>query len=103
MIYDASAHGAMNDTSTVDMLDGMAITVKTDGTDNQLIYPDKPAQRAERLVMKEFEVSGSGIWNHYFKPVSNFAPSDVSCRIKPLLQMEEQLVTPGLSSYCLEV
>jgi hypothetical protein len=45
------------------------------------------------------QFTGTGIWNHYFLPVSDFVPGDTSCRNKTYATMDLYLITPGLHGY----
>lgn len=104
-IYDASAHGMVsrghNSTRlSFDMLHGMAVSVTKDANDDRLICPGRSAQRSSTLSSHTFAVTGNGVWNSYFEPVSDFVPGDPSCHNKPLISMEEQLVSPVFSSLC---
>ena len=68
-------------------------------SDPRTLYPSKPAIKESQFTLEDFTVHGNGIWNSYFAPVSDFVPGDESCRNKPLLEMDEVLVNPGLQLY----
>ena len=102
LIYDDVAHNnPASKQTTFQMLRGMDVSyLLHDGIDNSY-YPDQPARREAELTLENFTVSpGNGIWNSYFEPVSDFLPGDVSCQSKPLIEMHEALVSPGLESFC---
>jgi hypothetical protein len=50
------------------------------------------------LEPKEFVVSGTGVWDHYFMPpVKNgFIPGDKSCTNKPLVRFDVDHIAPGM-------
>jgi hypothetical protein len=50
-------------------------------------------------LQRDFLFAGTGIWEHYFEPVSDFVPGDVSCKHKLLVSMDLYLITPGLHGY----
>mmetsp|Transcript_18970 Transcript_18970/g.26266 ORF Transcript_18970/g.26266 Transcript_18970/m.26266 type:complete len:91 (-) Transcript_18970:828-1100(-) len=52
----------------------------------------------EKLNPREFVVFGSGVWNHYFVPVSDFVPGDPSCKDNPFITLDSDHITPGLHS-----
>ena len=42
---------------------------------------------------------GTGIWRHYFEPVSDFVPGDTSCSNQLYVTLPLYLITPGLHGY----
>lgn len=48
---------------------------------------------------RDFWFPGTGIWEHYFDPVSDFVPGDKSCHLKLLVSMDLYLITPGLHGF----
>jgi hypothetical protein len=42
---------------------------------------------------------GTGVWEHYFEPISDFIPGDRSCESKLYVTMDLYLITPGLHGY----
>jgi len=102
VVYDVQVHG--NKGVNFTMLDGMKIGWARD-PDEPLGYtfPGVPYKETDTLQSKEFIIPGTGIWNHYFYPVSDFNPADdtndASCRNKPLIAMDYLHVLPGLHSH----
>lgn len=80
------------------MIDGMRIGWARDRRDLVgYIFPGKPQQKdGMKLWHKPYTVKGTGVWEHYFMPVSDFAPGDPSCRDKPIVFMDESQVVPGI-------
>jgi hypothetical protein len=98
LVYDDKIHGVGS--TAFEMMHGMAVsTAMADESSPPKIYPNFPARREAQLSSKQFLFLGSGIWNSYFEPVSDFVPGDKSCRNKPLIEMEPTLVSPGLDLY----
>ena len=52
-----------------------------------------------QLPHRDFTFSGTGVWEHYFEPISDYVPGDVSCRDKAYVTMDLYLITPGLHGY----
>ena len=97
LVYDPKSHNATP--HTFEMMHGMAVSLARDQEDPKVFSPGRPGKRAPSLSPYTFRVKGNGIWESYFEPVSDFVPGDVSCRKKPLIEMEQQLVDPGLELY----
>lgn len=98
LVYDKDYHDG--DETSFEMLHGMAIgALRSNQSRPESLYPNKPAQKAVELTTRLFSVQGTGIWQNYFDPVSDFVPRDTSCRNQPLMEMEESLVSPGLESF----
>lgn len=96
-IYDEEIH--KNGRIEFDMMEGMAVGNMTlDKDDVSTTYPSEPKRRKNSFSQKRFSADGNGIWNSYFEPVSDFMPEDESCRILPLMEMNEVEIT-GLQSY----
>ena len=51
-----------------------------------------------RAENRHFNVTGNGIWNLYFEPVSDFIPGDRSCDEKPLVSLSTAQVGQLVSS-----
>ena len=99
LICDARVHGDTNMTRSFEMMSGMAISVmQMNESDPRTLFPNHPALMAE-LTQRQYTIYGNGIWNSYLEPASDFVPDDESCRDKPLIEMEESLVNPGLQLY----
>uniref|UniRef100_A0A8J9SCI0 Uncharacterized protein n=1 Tax=Phaeodactylum tricornutum TaxID=2850 RepID=A0A8J9SCI0_PHATR len=60
-------------------------------------YPGAPGlPENQTLKLLRMSFPGMGVWESYFLPVSEFVPGDVSCRVKPILTMNERMVDPGV-------
>jgi hypothetical protein len=83
------------------MMQGLTIDFTSDAYDRigYGSYAGTPKKILEDQPLKkhEYSVSGTGVWNHYFEPVSNF---DFSCPDKPLLHLHYFHLTPGMLMYC---
>ena len=97
-IWDPVVH--MNTTNpgptTFRMLEGMDIDWARDPRDKYShIFPGKPFIR-EELRAHDFELKGTGVWEHYFLPPNDFIPGDYSCRNKPLVRFNNDHIVPGI-------
>lgn len=52
---------------------------------------------------KSYNFAGTGVWEHYFEPVSDFVPGDKSCINKNYVTMDLYLITPGIHGYDTEL
>jgi len=103
VIYDDEVHGNPKEGAKFTMLDGMKIGwARHPEEPLGYTFPGVPFKRDDILQRKKFRVRGTGVWNHYFYPVSDFNPKDLndkSCRNKPLVTMDYDHVLPGLHSH----
>lgn len=108
-VYDPIVHNNKNGTqeTTFDMLHGMTVPFVSDGYQKFGFgaYAGAPAKILPnyKLTKQRYQVTGTGVWNHYFKPVSNFDPTAVSsgdCQLKPLLRMHYFHLNPSMLFYC---
>jgi hypothetical protein len=85
------------------MLYGMTIEWTSDGYQEMGFgsYPGRPVVMLEHqnLTPRIYQLYGTGVWNHYFFPVSDFVPGDVSCLNKPLIKMHYYHLNPSLLFY----
>ena len=107
-------------TTSFTMLDGLSVQWISDGPSfgsrgGRLSYPGRPkpallfdgndtftkvADYSSYLSPRVYTLHGTGIWNHYFEPVSDFAPGDMSCQTKPLIKMHYYQLRPSLLYSC---
>ncbi len=98
LIYDNEVHGGHGFRSTFQAIQGAQVESVRDPRMYHAIYPGLPKFPVEQPV-STFQLDGTGVWNHYFDPVSGFCPGDTSCTTKPLVKMERAQVSPGLHLY----
>ncbi|KAL3934656.1 MAG: hypothetical protein SGARI_003297, partial [Bacillariaceae sp.] len=100
-IWDADVHYHQSPNNlTFEMLSGMEVGWARDARDiTHHIFPGKPVQRENGLRAKRFRAPGTGVWRHYFEPVSDFVPGDESCKDKPLVRFHDDHIVPGIHSY----
>jgi Glycolipid 2-alpha-mannosyltransferase len=99
LIYDSKAHNESNEPRPFQMLQGAAADVTTLAGIPNANFPGKPTISG-KLSQRDFTVlPGNGIWNTYFEPVSDFLPGDESCQNKPLIELEETMISPGLEVF----
>ena len=101
-VYNDQIHNNnTNHTITFQMMHGLTIDFTSNGYHRFGFgsYAGKPTKLVEDrpLEVRDYTVSGTGVWNHYFEPVS---PFDFSCPDKPLLRMHYYHLTPGMLMYC---
>jgi hypothetical protein len=116
LVYDESVHNKTPPFAPFEMMRGIEIAViegpemvstrAGDGGNPPELYqmkqyypgaPGLPENQTLKLLRMSFP--GMGVWESYFLPVSDFVPGDVSCRVKPILTMNERMVDPGLISF----
>jgi hypothetical protein len=54
---------------------------------------DSPTRRAT------LHFDGTGVWEHYFEPASDFVPGDKSCQDKLYATLDLYLITPGIHAF----
>jgi hypothetical protein len=96
-IYEEQVHGA-GPPFSIDGIMNQEIRMITHGFNESYYYPGPPVPNAFRPT-KALLLRGNGIWESYFSPVSNFHPDDNSCHEKPLVSMDDQMVTSALNSW----
>jgi alpha 1,2-mannosyltransferase len=89
-LYDPLVHGQMN--TTVEMMFGMGIRWIRSVYDNSVVLPGEPKMRSDKMQLRSFAFQGNGIWDTYLEPASDFRVDDLSCRIKPIIAMDEKLM-----------
>ena len=67
---------------------------------NRFPFPGRPVQVQKSLTQETYTIHGSGVWNDYFEPVSNFSFNDISCTSLPLIRLTEKQIIPGLHLFC---
>jgi hypothetical protein len=118
-VYDPVVHGS-GPTVSFEMLHGMTAKFVSDGYRRygfgSYAGPPTPLLEGMNLTVREYQVTGTGVWNHYFHPVSNFDPatmtttttavedsystSHTTCRNKPLVRLHYYQLNPGMLAYC---
>ena len=80
------------------MMDGMEVDSARDKRDPcGYLFPGRPKLRSDTVMASnEFAFKGTGVWGHYFEPVSDFSPGDPSCSEKPMITLDSDQVAPGL-------
>ena len=72
------------------MMDGVKVGLARDYRDDEYwLIPGQPFLVADNLQSKVFQVEGTGVWEHYFMPLTNYVPGDPSCDNKPLVKFED--------------
>jgi len=95
-IWDPIVHTNVTKHTEFTMMEGMEIGWSRDPDDPRAhLFPGKPFVK-EPLQPKTFVLNGTGVWEHYFLPVNDFVPGDLSCRDKPIVKMDEDHIVPGM-------
>ena len=57
-------------------------------------YPGPPVGKShkQQAAKKTISLKGNGIWNNYFQPVSDFRQDIQSCKDKPIVSMDSEMV-----------
>lgn len=61
-------------------------------------FPGPPSSKPE--TPGPYTISGNGVWNSYFEPVSTYSPSDPSCQRLPVVRLSYTQIIPGLHLHC---
>lgn len=97
-IWDPIVHTNRTRNITFEMMTGMDIGWARDRNDTRWsLFPGKPFQ-ARPPHPETFVLDGTGVWEHYFLPINDFVPGDLSCRDKPIVQMSSDHISPGIHS-----
>jgi len=101
VIYDPIVHGVGKGAA--------AVAFRAMGGRNATVYHMRgghwrdaapgPLDSTQRVSSRLYRFEGSGIWTHYFEPVSDFVPGDRSCEKKLYVTLGMRLITPGLHGY----
>ena len=100
VVHDKVVHG-QGPATKFTMMDGMFVDWARDPNDPLgYKFPGRPEKRQDvkNVFPREFSVDDTGVWEHYFEPVSEFVPGDPSCRDKPIVSFDVLQVMPGLHS-----
>lgn len=107
LVFDETVHGTKATTATCpestiefNAVHGVEISTIHDPRWRRATYPGPLVRvRQGSLQPRTYELRGTGVWNHYFQPISNFCPGDLSCEQKPLVKMTKYQVSPELHLY----
>jgi hypothetical protein len=56
-----------------------------------------PPDVSHSVSMHQLNLTGTGVWGHYFEPISDYIPGDTSCHT--YVTMDLFLITPGLHGF----
>ena len=88
-IFDKVVH-TQGPNRSFKMMDGVKVGLARDYHDDEYwLIPGETFLVTDSLQSTVFEVEGTGIWEHYFMPLTNYVPGDPSCKNKPLVKFED--------------
>lgn len=98
-IYDEKVH-SHGDRKTFAAMEGMDIEFARDAHDPEnCLFPGRPVLMWPGGLRKnDVILEGTGVWEHYFQPVSPFDPRDPSCEALPLVTMSYNHIVFGIHS-----
>jgi len=99
-VYDTQVHG-QDPGRSFTMMGGMQIGNALDARDpGRCVFPGRPELKASSgLRPEKFTLNGTGVWQHYFEPISPFDPGgDPSCEALPLVTMTREHIVFGIHS-----
>jgi hypothetical protein len=95
-IYDQTIHNQGPGVNFT-MMGGMRVSWANDPRDPRFKFPGRPKlEYGRELEHTDFYFKGTGVWDHYFEPVSDFSPGDPSCLTKPLVELDYLQISQGL-------
>ena len=105
-VYDDAVHIKNKEQLSLEMLTGMKVQlIQTDAkVDGQVAnYPGDVDTQIATLTRTKVIITGNGVWNSYFAPVSDFDPNDhvdlSSCKDTPLVSLNKTMVSTGLHKW----
>jgi hypothetical protein len=98
IIFDDEVHN-VGEMAIANVPDSWRITTLKNEINSSLIYPGPPEESKLIERRKSIVLQGNGVWSSYFRQVSDFIPGDKSCTDKPILSMDNGMVTPGLNAW----
>jgi hypothetical protein len=84
------------------MMAGVAVANARDKRDPiGYVFPGRPMllDSTSSMTSHDFMFEGTGVWEHYFEPVSDFSPGDPSCSQKPLVALNNTHISPGVHAH----
>lgn len=98
-VYDEDVHG-VGEGLNLTVSGEFEVVLERDATrPEQYFWPGRP--RPSKLSMEEKRLwfRGTGVWNHYLEPVSEYDPQNVVCQKLAYLTLEYEHLTPGIHAY----
>ena len=100
VIYDEKVHGSGPGFDHRFKGTGRAIDiVRPDGYWRDRIPGPPKFPPADQTGYIDMHFNGTGVWNHYFEPVSLFVPGEKSCQTKPYVTLTLKQITPGIHGF----
>ena len=102
VFYDPVLHGARGTGAYVTAMVGRNATYVSPSRESYRIRRDfvpGPPNSYLPVTKQTMFFEGTGVWEHYFEPVSDFVPGDLSCESKLYVTMDLYLITPGIHGF----
>lgn len=99
IVYDPSVHQSHQQQTIVldpPMQARNATYVRRIGGHRKDFSPGPP-DASQSYPIQQLTLMGTGVWEHYFEPISDYIPGDTSCRT--YVTMDLFLITPGLHGF----
>ncbi|GKY97725.1 hypothetical protein MPSEU_000730700 [Mayamaea pseudoterrestris] len=97
VVYDPDVHGQGPGATLKAMVGRNATYVRRPGGHWRDAWPGPLDDGPTHQATLHFE--GTGVWEHYFEPVSDFVPGDDSCHSKLYVTLDLYLITPGIHAF----
>jgi hypothetical protein len=98
-IWDQRVHG-VGPVVKFTMKTNMEASVETNARLNASFCPSVLRVDDKRSMDGDISVEGTGVWEHYLEQVSDFVPSDASCRNRHFVTLDYKMLVPGIHLHC---
>lgn len=100
VVYDPVVHSPPQQTPVrVTALTGRNATYIQRPDGHARDFRPGPLDMTQSVHQEHLEFAGTGVWEHYFEPVSDFVPGDSSCQDKLYTTLDLYLITPGIHGF----
>ena len=104
IVYDDVVHGGA---ASTDHISPVRLTAMTGRNASLIERPNGhwrdvipgPLNISMPIQQQKLVFTGTGVWEHYFEPISDFVPGDRSCEPKLYVTLSLKLITPGIHGF----
>lgn len=89
-VFDPVVHGVGN---------GVDLTLQHGMRASTIEQCPGPPENRSSLMKQDLHLAGTGIWNDYFYPVSDFFPTE-NCSYWSMVELSAEQIKPGLHAHC---